>query len=141
MRTKEFSTLLVFVFFVLIVEVAASSEAGAPPGRSPEIKNLSAEQAWQLMQQKDDLVVVDVRTARERRISAIGNSVHIEMSDFQREIAALDPEQPVLLYCAVGGRSSVAAKWLRANGYSNIYNLAGGIVQWQRQGYETIRGE
>jgi rubrerythrin len=43
----------------------------------------------------------------------------------------LAPDQPVIVYCAIGGRSRVAAQLLAGQGFKEVYNLKGGIKAWQ----------
>ena len=52
-----------------------------------------------------------------------------------RGVFEADPEQPLMLICAVGGRSYVAGKVMVARGYREIYNLDGGIESWRRAGF------
>ncbi len=57
-----------------------------------------------------------------------------------RGVFEADPEQPLILICAVGGRSYVAGKVMFARGYREIYNLDGGIESWRRAGFPIETG-
>ena len=109
--------------------------------REGAITAISPKQAQELMQQREDLLVVDVRTAQERKRAAIADSIHVPMQDIFQNKTSLSNDQPVLLYCAVGGRSSAAAYWLQKNGFTEIYNLVGGISEWQKQGLPVVVGD
>lgn len=101
--------------------------------------SLSAEQAAELMRTREDLLVVDVRTLKERKEAAIKGSVHIPMNDIFRDEVPLSADRPILLYCAVGGRSRAVAIWLQKKGFTELYNLGGGIVDWQKKGFPVER--
>ncbi|TAE59522.1 MAG: rhodanese-like domain-containing protein, partial [Bacteroidetes bacterium] len=46
----------------------------------------------------------------------------------------LDKSQPVFVYCAVGGRSGRSAQTLQQLGFTQVYDLEGGITRWQQEG-------
>jgi rhodanese-related sulfurtransferase len=48
-------------------------------------------------------------------------------------------EKTVLVYCAVGGRSDHAARYLSSNGFKNVLDLAGGVMAWKSAGLPVIR--
>lgn len=75
----------------------------------------------------DCILVIDVRTEREFRASAVEGAVNVPLSQLEhriREVAA-DPATPLVLYCASGARSGVACMMLRQLGYSNVDNAGG----------------
>lgn len=90
-----------------------------------------------------DVVIIDVRTPQEYAEAHLNNSVNINYydSDFLRKIEglAIGKESKVLVYCKSGGRSSGAMNKLSEAGYSEIYNLKGGITSWIGQGLEVIK--
>jgi rhodanese-related sulfurtransferase len=48
-------------------------------------------------------------------------------------------DRPVVLYCATGGRSAMAAFTLKLMGFKNVYSLAGGIVQWSAENRPVVK--
>lgn len=92
------------------------------------------------MQYREDVIVVDVRTQRERERAAIAGSIHLPMREVYQNKISWPRNQPLLLYCAVGGRSSVVADWLQKQGFTEIYDLVGGIVEWHKQGLPIVSG-
>jgi len=80
----------------------------------------------------EDLVLVDVREPAEVAYCHIAGSVHIPMNDIPRRVAEIDKARETVILCHVGGRSMQVALFLRARGYDNVYNLAGGIDAWSR---------
>ena len=56
------------------------------------------------------------------------NSIFIPLGQLPDRIGELDPNRPVALLCRSGGRSGKAAEFLMANGFSDVTNLAGGMM-------------
>lgn len=79
-----------------------------------------------------DAQLVDVRTPEEYNSGHIQNSLNLNVydSNFDKEISKLDKSKPVFVYCRSGGRSSSAASKLVDMGFSEIYDLQGGITAW-----------
>lgn len=85
------------------------------------------------------MVVVDVRTKGEFAAGRIKGAKHIPMAELERRVAELPKGKKILICCASGMRSRVAARFLGKKGYTDLYNLAGGIAGWQRQGLPLLR--
>ena len=95
-------------------------------------------QAKELIETKKDLQLVDVRTEREYKTGALPGSVLVPYNswfkkDFMKQMERFDKKKPILLVCAVGGRSSEAAYNLAGAGFAEVYNLSGGLSAWARQ--------
>jgi sulfur-carrier protein adenylyltransferase/sulfurtransferase len=85
-------------------------------------------------------VVVDVREQHEFEEGHIPGAVHVPRGYLESRIegAAPDRSQPVVLYCASGSRSALAADTLeRLLGYQDVASMAGGITLWKDRGYEV----
>ena len=80
-------------------------------------------------------VVVDVRTPTERAEQQIAGSLHIPLSRFLDRIDEIPADRPVLVHCAGGYRSSIAASLLLRHGRSRVSELAGGIAAWEAGGH------
>ena len=74
--------------------------------------------------------LLDVRQVREYEESRILGATLIPLPQLSDRIRELDPEKPVLVYCAIGGRSRAAAQLLAGQGFKEVYNLKGGIKAW-----------
>ena len=77
--------------------------------------------------------ILDVRTQDEYNRVFIDGSTLIDWysDDFNQEVEKLDKNKPVYVYCHVGGRSKSAMKRLNSLGFTEVYNLNGGIVAWR----------
>jgi rhodanese-related sulfurtransferase len=80
--------------------------------------------------------LIDVRTPVEAEFGVIHNAILIDYysPQFINDISALDKSKPVVFYCASGIRSEKAATKLLDMGFSEIYDLQGGIRGWQSAG-------
>ena len=76
-------------------------------------------------------LAVDVRTPQEREQRAVPDSVSIPLNQLPNRIDELPRDRPLLLYCAGGYRSSIAASVLRREGFTKISEIAGGITAWE----------
>jgi molybdopterin/thiamine biosynthesis adenylyltransferase/rhodanese-related sulfurtransferase len=80
-------------------------------------------------------LVIDVREASEWDEGHIPGAVHVPRGFLESRIGGVaPPDQPIVLNCAVGGRSLLAAKTLQEMGYSDVTSLAGGFTDWKRGG-------
>lgn len=96
-------------------------------------------QEMQALIELDDVQIVDVRTAREYQDGFIKNAQNIDFTSptFEQDILKLDKNKPVILYCETGGQSAQCAKKLKDAGFIKIYDVKGGITQWEFQGFPT----
>lgn len=78
----------------------------------------------------DGALLVDVRTPAEFATGHIPDAENIPMSGLEQAAAGWDRSEPIALYCATGSRSAEAATMLRNLGFTTVYDLGGGIVQW-----------
>jgi rhodanese-related sulfurtransferase len=78
------------------------------------------------------LQVIDVREPYEREAGYIAGSRHIELAKLPSEAPTLDASRPIVFYCRVGSRSTMAAQALRASGLE-AYTMDGGLVRWSAE--------
>ncbi|TWP38546.1 MBL fold metallo-hydrolase [Leekyejoonella antrihumi] len=78
-----------------------------------------------------DVQTVDIRNQGELIAGMLPGACHIPLAQLASRADELDPDRPVLLYCASGWRSSVGASLLRAKGFADVSDLLGGYGAWQ----------
>jgi len=110
------------------------------PVRAAQVRNINADQARKIIATMDDLFLLDVRTPQEYAEVRLAGARLIPIDNFTARIAEVPKDRPILVYCAVGSRSSRVADYLARSGYSDIYNLTGGIWAWQLRGYPVLKG-
>lgn len=94
-------------------------------------ERLSAPFAAELLSSSEPPVAVDVRTPREREEKSVAGSVAVPLSRLAEKIGTLPKNRSVLVYCAGGYRSSIAASLLQRAGFKEVAEIAGGIAAWE----------
>ena len=92
-----------------------------------------------MLQERNDIVFLDVRTPQERAHGAIAGSALVGFWDLVKGRVPLPDDKAILLVCAVGGRSFAAGQVLSRRGYREVYNLSGGIESWSQAGLPISR--
>lgn len=95
------------------------------------VNNITATQAKELLSTTPAIQLLDVRQPSEYEKSHLPGARLIPLKELPAKIPELDRSKPVLVYCAVGGRSRAAAQLLTGKDFSNVSNLSGGIRAWQ----------
>jgi len=85
-------------------------------------------------------VAIDVRGPDEREQKRIAGSLAVPLSRLIEQLDALPAGRPLLVYCAGGYRSSIAASVLQSRGFSDVSELAGGIAAWEGAGLPVESG-
>jgi adenylyltransferase/sulfurtransferase len=104
---------------------AASVKNGIP---QVSVKELKARLDGKEMR-NDNFLLLDVREPYEFQIAQIGGKL-IPQNDLPNRLGELNKEQEIIIHCRSGARSQRAAELLKANGFQNVSNLAGGILAW-----------
>ena len=83
-----------------------------------------------------DVTILDVRTPQEYASQHLDKAVNIDYNsaDFEAQIAKLDKNKPVYLYCLSGGRSGKALQKMNEMGFKEVHNMSGGIMKWNAEG-------
>jgi hydroxyacylglutathione hydrolase len=76
-------------------------------------------------------LAVDVRAPREREARRIDGSISIPLNHLSERLAELPRNRPLLVFCAGGYRSSIAASMLQRDGFRNVSEIAGGLAAWE----------
>ena len=79
---------------------------------------------------KDKFLLIDVRENQELAISKLTEALHIPMANIPHNLDKINSNQMVIVMCKSGGRSAQVCQYLNNEGYSNVYNLNGGIISW-----------
>ena len=74
--------------------------------------------------------LIDVREPHEHAEANLGNDELIPMGEFLGRVGDLDIEKYIVVYCRSGARSARVVEYMRRNGFPDMQNLAGGILEW-----------
>lgn len=94
-------------------------------------ERISAPFAAELLSTPHPPLPIDVRTPRERDQKFIAGSFGLPLNHLAENLDKLPPDRPLLVYCAGGYRSSIAASLLQSRGFRNVSEIAGGIAGWE----------
>jgi len=103
-----------------------------------EIPEISVHEVNRLLQREERIVLLDVREKEERSLGYLKGSIFIPRADLpeKAEVLLREKEVPVVVYCAAGVRSLLAAKTLKGMGYTNVSSMKEGIDGWKAKGFE-----
>lgn len=118
------------LFFLVLILVSAACNQGV--NTSAEVHLISPQEMTELLMM-EEVQLIDVRTPQEFESGAIPKAQNINfLSDnFESKVRALDTNKPICVYCKKGGRSAKAAKRLKEIGFKEVYDLEGGITNWE----------
>ena len=93
-------------------------------------------------QNNDQIILLDSREPREFKVSHINKAIcvgydHFNIKETIQKIPA-NKNTKIIVYCSLGIRSEDIAEKLKEIGYTNIYNLYGGIFEWKNQGNQVV---
>lgn len=105
------------------------------------VQNMDVTVLNEKLENGDKLQLLDVRTPAEWSEGTIDGAILINYhsNDFKEKIKVLNKEQPIVVYCASGGRSMKASKLIIDAGYNKVYNLDGGISEWKGKNYPLTK--
>lgn len=110
------------------------------PVEAAPVRNVSPDQARTLLEQAPGVFLLDVRTPAEYADLRIPGARLVPIDQLLGRLGELPKDRPILVYCAVGARSSQVANYLAGRGYPEVYNMSGGVMGWQVRGYPLLRG-
>jgi len=126
------------VLLLLTVSLNACAQSTKTEDGSKVISLISSEE---LSAKLGDIQLVDVRTPKEYTSGHLRNAINIDYydSNFAVDMAKLDKNKTLYIYCRSGGRSGSAAKKLKDMGFTKVYDLKGGIIKWNKAKLEIIK--
>lgn len=127
--------ILVLVSSLAFVNCSNSSTNQKQEAR---VTDISVEKFNELMTSKPG-IVLDVRTPGEVAQGKVKGATVIDITqgNFNEKAAELDKTKPIYVYCKMGGRSANASQKLIDMGYTQVYNVEGGITAWNAKGFPT----
>lgn len=119
-----------FFFLSLIMLLTVGCYSGHTQTQK---KLITATEVQQKIKAEPTITIVDVRTPGEFEKGHIENALNIDWNggDFANQISKLDTSKPIIVYCQSGGRSAKAAAKMLAIGFSNLYEMEGGMMKWR----------
>lgn len=127
---------LIMIMTFSIVACAPGPSESASPAVSDAYQKIKPEDVKKMMDDGDDVIIVDVRTAEEYNSGHLVGAVNIPVETITDKKPAELPDRDamIIIYCRTGNRTVTAYKKLTELGYTNVHDM-GGIVDWP---YETV---
>lgn len=94
------------------------------------MKEISVQELKEKLDKGEDFQLIDVREDFEYQVSNLGGEL-IPLGGILIETDKIAKDKDVVIMCRSGKRSAAAVMQLEAQGYTNLYNLYGGILAWQ----------
>jgi hydroxyacylglutathione hydrolase len=101
------------------------------PELTATTERISAPLAAERLAGPNPPLAIDVRAPSEREAKHLAGSVSVPLNHLSARLAELPADRPLLVFCAGGYRSSIAASLLQQHGFSAVSEIAGGIAAWE----------
>jgi rhodanese-related sulfurtransferase len=129
----------ILMLAVCTIAIAVIAACGTPQTH----QDISVQQAHQLIednQSNSNFVILDIRAPSEYADGYIAGALNINFydTDFADQIDALDKSKTYLVYCRSANRSGQAMPTFNDLGFTDVYDMQGGIVAWLNAGYDVL---
>ena len=134
------------IVFILILLFLGVSNSYAQKTLAEVLKKYNTENIPYITVNKlkatdSNIILLDAREKNEYNVSHLKNALFVgyEKFDIQKTIKKLpQKDAKIIVYCSLGVRSEDIAEQLKSKGYTNIYNLFGGIFEWKNEGNKVF---
>lgn len=97
------------------------------------MKEVTVQELKSMRDNKESFQLIDVREPHEAEIASIGGEL-IPMGSIMNESTRIEKEKPVIIHCRSGARSASVIQALeKQHGFTNLFNLKGGILAWAKE--------
>lgn len=141
MIKTNFFRLLLMGAFVFAAEYVYSADVVQKSPVSVTIPNSDAYNMIEANKKNKNFILLDVRTPGEFSEKRIKGSLNIDFHgpDFTAKLNRLNKSKKVLLYCRSGNRSGQSLPVLKELGFKEVYNMGGGLIEWESNKYPLLR--
>ena len=144
------ATAIFFLAALLALACQQKSSPGSTSTLTPHsvesqiIEDITPREAYDLIQNNQEnpnFVIIDIRTAEEYASGYIENAINLDYyaATFTEELDKLDKDKTYLIYCRSGRRAGSALEIIRELGFRRVYNILGGITQWEAEGLPIVK--
>jgi len=107
------------------------------------LSDITVSEAYMMIQnnaENKDFIILDIRTVEEYESGHIENAFMIDYYSytFNDELNSLDKNKTYLIYCRTGRRTGLTLDIMEELGFNTVYNMLGGITQWQEEGHPIV---
>jgi len=127
----------VYIFIALLIGWMLWQRVIAP--KLSGVKSISAREYMKMRNHPH--VLLDVRQPGEWASSHPKTAMHIPLGEVSKRMREIEQDKPVVVICASGNRSAMAATALAKSGFETVYNFSGGMSAWQSAGLPMQSGK
>jgi rhodanese-related sulfurtransferase len=140
MNVRKLAIITVLAALMLSTLVLIQPALACPQTNQTNPQDVSVQQAYDMIKhqsERDPVIILDVRNQSEYNMGHLYNAVLIPLYELDSNISALTSyvNDKILIYCAAGSRSAPASQILVAHGFTEVYNMLGGITAWMQADY------
>lgn len=103
------------------------------------VQEIDAARLQEMLGAGEDLKLIDVRSAGEAARGMLPNAEFLPLHTLPARISDIPRDKTVVFYCRSGARSAQACAFLMAQGFDNVINLRGGVMDWARYGFPMVQ--
>ncbi|WP_282149204.1 rhodanese-like domain-containing protein [Algibacter lectus] len=128
---KKISILLTIFFCAIMFNCKAQND--------DIVTKVTPEELEVLLKEQKEMKLIDVRTPEEFGAGHISRAENINFfsENFSKSLAELDKEEPLIIYCKSGRRSGKSIAIFKELGFTKIYELEGGVLNWKSKDFEV----
>lgn len=144
MKTKV-RVFLIIAFFMLYFTPVVNAVDKTPEQIVREAKaainEVSIEEVKKMIDNKEDIILLDVRDGEEYETGHIPGAINISRGslDFKVNLIIPDKNKKIIVYCGLDLRGPLATKSLNDLGYKKAVNMIGGLKAWKEAGYPIVK--
>lgn len=135
---------LINLSFICFYAVSNAQESLSELLNTHNVNSVPYISVQELAMPKTKAIILDAREQQEFDVSHLKNAFYVGYNDFNIEtVKNLIPNwnEAIVVYCSLGIRSEHIAEQLKKSGYTNIYNLYGGIFEWKNADFPVYNNE
>jgi len=135
---------ILFYIFTLFSISGFSQETLSELLKTYNTKSIPYISVEELAMPKTNAIILDSREAKEFETSHLKNAIYVGYDNFQ--IDSIHQKLPnkdskIVVYCSLGIRSETIGEELKKAGYTNVFNLYGGIIEWKNKDFKIFDAE
>lgn len=123
---------------IIIVAIISGCLSGTSPSEKARHVDVSVQQGKEMID-SGEVFIMDVRTQEEYDEGHIMGSTLIPVDELDSRLKELPRDKKILVYCGTGHRSLTASEKLENSGFTQLYNMKGGITEWKNAGYDVVK--
>jgi len=123
---------------ILIMAIVSGCVSSTIPSEKVKHVDISVQQGKEMID-RGEVFILDVRTQDEYNEGHILGSTLIPVDELDSRLKELPRDKKILVYCRSGSRSLTASEKLENSGFTQLYNMKGGITEWKNAGYDVVK--